>query len=98
MADGAPVGVDASLQISNDGTAPGGYLRGTFYDLTYTYTATTADDGKAMGIQILGSGNWTHATIDNVRLDASVPEPMSAGVIFAGLGFGALRRRRVESR
>jgi hypothetical protein len=66
--------------------------------LTLEYTATAADVGKTIGIQLLGlvgedgNGNDTYAFIDNVQLE-SVPEPSSMALLGLG-GLALILRRR----
>jgi len=66
--------------------------------LTLEYTATAADVGKTIGIQLLGDvgddGNGTenYAFMDNVQLQ-SVPEPSSMALLGLG-GLALILRRR----
>lgn len=70
---------------------------GNWSTYTASYTATAADAGGAISIDLTGSG--PQADFDNVSLVSSVPEPASWTLMILGaaaLG-GALRRRRASS-
>jgi hypothetical protein len=70
---------DESLSVTQSGDT-------TWYQLSYSYTATATDAGQTIGIAFLGD---TDVWLDDVTL---VPEPMTIGLL--GLGAVMLRRRK----
>jgi hypothetical protein len=83
LADGVATGTPQAIDATE----------GTFTDLTYTFQAGESVSNKPIGIQFTGTGLWTHAAFDNVRLDASVPEPACLS-IFGGAALLLAGRRR----
>ena len=88
LANGLAVGVSAAAAGIAD----------NFFDLTYSFTATDAQNGMAIGIALSATNTgprFEQANFDNVRLsDSSVPEPATLLLLSLGLaGMGALRRR-----
>jgi len=65
----------------------------TFQDFTYTFVTGAVAPAGNVGIRLGATGG--RGLFDNVRLDASVPEPSSLGLLgLTTLGIGAIRRRR----
>ena len=91
LASGAPVGTGAS--------APG--VADTFFDVSYSFTATALEDGLPIGIRFDASntgGGFRQANFDNVRLaTTAVPEPATFSLLALGTGFIAARRRNAQA-
>jgi hypothetical protein len=81
--------------------ASGAGVADTFYDLSYSFTATAAEAGLPIGISLAASNNRTsgfsQANFDNVRLTL-VPEPSSLTILaIAAIGLPCFRRRKRSS-
>ena len=74
---------------TNSGTDPGAGKWGTFTD---AYTASGADDGKTITIQLSSSGS--QGDFDNVTLNAT-PEPATVVLFCSAFAGMALFRRRL---
>src|SRR5664279_568196 len=69
---------------------------GTWSNWTAVYTATASDAGKTLTVLLDSSG--AQGDFDDVRLDASVPEPSSLLLLGSGLiGVAAVVRRKIKS-
>ena len=68
---------------------------GTWSNWTAVYTATGADAGKTMTILLNSTG--AQGDFDNVRLDATIPEPSSLLLLATGLvGAVSVVRRKIN--
>lgn len=87
------------LAVGTSATAAG--IADTFFDLTYTFTASDAQNGMDIGIALSANNTGTafeQANFDNVRLSTtSVPEP-STILLSASIGMLAFFKQRREGR
>lgn len=62
---------------------------------TFAYTATPADDGKVLRLQLTDNGatTWSRSAFDQLSVTL-VPEPATSSLVISALALGLVRRRR----